>query len=391
MRLRFIVSLLVLCSLTSTAQVEFYKGTWKEAAKQAEKENKYLFVDCFTEWCYWCKVADKTTFQSKLVGDFMNDKFIAVKVDMERGNGIGLGMRYRVFGYPTFLVFEPNGQILNAQSGYTENEVDFVDRLKSMISGEDRYTYKSKISESTTMPDFYRASFTNADKDEKRVFPQPEIVKAWLDKTDDITTEVAWNVISRFDLDDANRIRFLEEIETLRALYGNREVDEKVVDVASGMMKPIMQNKDEAGFSKTLTFLDTYLSKDRIVSVKLYFQLKFAEAEQDWQAYSRLAKQAIEIDGIENSLSQANDYAWNLFLKSDDQVALLEAVAWMKIVVDKVDDYAYADTYAALHYKTKSYKEALLAAEKAIEIGNAADKKVDDTIELLEKIKEALK
>lgn len=39
--------------------INFELGTFEEALAKANKENKLLFVDCYTTWCGPCKQMDK--------------------------------------------------------------------------------------------------------------------------------------------------------------------------------------------------------------------------------------------------------------------------------------------------------------------------------------------
>lgn len=45
---------------------------------------KKIFVDVYTDWCGWCKRLDATTFAHPEIIDYMNDHFIAVKLNAER-------------------------------------------------------------------------------------------------------------------------------------------------------------------------------------------------------------------------------------------------------------------------------------------------------------------
>ena len=54
-------------------------------------------------------------------------------------------------------------------------------------------------------------------------------------------------------------------------------------------------------------------------------------------------------------------------------------------------DYAVLDTYAALLYKDKNYKDAKVYAEKAISSGKESGEDVKETQSLLEKINAELK
>ena len=80
-----------------SAQVEegikFFEGTWEEALTLAKKEHKIIFVDAYTTWCGPCKQMAKDVFTQKEVGDFYNKSFINVKLDMEKGEGIGFSQK----------------------------------------------------------------------------------------------------------------------------------------------------------------------------------------------------------------------------------------------------------------------------------------------------------
>src|SRR4051812_34660552 len=56
---------------------------WQQVLKKAKKEKKYIFVDCFTTWCGPCKKMDKVVYTNDSLGDFLNAKFISVKLQMD--------------------------------------------------------------------------------------------------------------------------------------------------------------------------------------------------------------------------------------------------------------------------------------------------------------------
>ena len=380
---------LFLGSPFANAQVNFFDGSLQQAVTKAKDENKFLFVDCYTDWCYWCKVADSTTFQSEVVAKCMNKGYVAIKLDMERGEGRDLGMKYRVFGYPTFLVFNSEGQILSSTSGYIKDDEKFVLALKSATAGEPEYHYKSHINDKVALPDFYTASFKDADSDKKVVSPKQEEVNAWLMKQEDLTTEVAWNVMRKFELDIQNMKRFVEDIKMFRKLYGNEEVDSKVVNIASGMLETSIEKKDESSLKDIKEFIDTYHSEENREKVKLKFNLRYAEKTENWKIYARVAQAIIDLDGLKNNLDQVNSFAWTLYSDCDDQSILKDAVAWMQTVVKAEPNYARQDTYAALLYKTQQYELALVAADEALILGEKQGQEVTETKELIGKIKAA--
>ncbi len=56
----------------------------EEAFERARAENKPVFLSIGYSTCYWCHVMARESFEDPLVADFLNDNYIAVKVDRER-------------------------------------------------------------------------------------------------------------------------------------------------------------------------------------------------------------------------------------------------------------------------------------------------------------------
>jgi thioredoxin-related protein len=100
---RLISLFFVLTPFFAFGQIEFFQGTWEEAIKTAQKKNKIIFVDAYTEWCGPCKMMSAQTFSDKAVGDFFNQHFVNVKLDMEKGEGTAFARNYAVNAYPTLL------------------------------------------------------------------------------------------------------------------------------------------------------------------------------------------------------------------------------------------------------------------------------------------------
>ncbi|MEK7254689.1 MAG: thioredoxin fold domain-containing protein, partial [Bacteroidota bacterium] len=98
--------------------IQFSHGTWSELLAKAEKENKLIFMDAYAEWCGPCKKMAKDVFTQEEVGKFYNAKFINVKMDMEKGEGIDLSRQYGVMAYPTLLFLNKDGEIVHRSVGY---------------------------------------------------------------------------------------------------------------------------------------------------------------------------------------------------------------------------------------------------------------------------------
>ena len=79
---------------------------------RAKKENKLMFVDCYTSWCGPCKTMSKLVFTKDTVADFFNARFVNLKMDMEKGEGPALGKEFHVEAYPTYLLLNGDRKVI---------------------------------------------------------------------------------------------------------------------------------------------------------------------------------------------------------------------------------------------------------------------------------------
>ncbi|EGV50556.1 thioredoxin domain protein [endosymbiont of Riftia pachyptila (vent Ph05)] len=57
---------------------------WGEAAfAKAKRENKPIFLSIGYSTCHWCHVMERESFENESIARFLNEHFIAIKVDRE--------------------------------------------------------------------------------------------------------------------------------------------------------------------------------------------------------------------------------------------------------------------------------------------------------------------
>lgn len=103
--------------------IEFENITLEKAKKEAAKSGKLVFIDAYTDWCGPCKRMAATTFQDPEVGEFFNENFVNLKVEMEKdADGPEIAKRYRVSAYPTMLIIDGNGNLVKSVIGFKTKE-----------------------------------------------------------------------------------------------------------------------------------------------------------------------------------------------------------------------------------------------------------------------------
>ncbi len=116
-----ILSVLVMSSVMKTEVdkgIIFYNLTLAEAKKEAIKTGKLIFIDCYTDWCGPCRRMAATSFKDERVGKVFNERFVNLKVEMEKNpDGRFIAKKYRVEAYPTLLVINGKGDLIKKVIG----------------------------------------------------------------------------------------------------------------------------------------------------------------------------------------------------------------------------------------------------------------------------------
>lgn len=111
--MRSIATFLMLCgiaalmSFTGQEEPKVNWMTFEEAVARSKNDKKKIFIDVYTDWCGWCKVMDKNTFNDPEVARLLNEKFHPVKFNAEQREPV-------VFDGHTFRFIE------SGRNGYHE-------------------------------------------------------------------------------------------------------------------------------------------------------------------------------------------------------------------------------------------------------------------------------
>lgn len=133
---RLILSMvLALAAGVALAQTDFRHISYADGLEAAKTEGKLLFVDFYTEWCGPCKMMANNVFPQKDVGDYMNAKFVCLKIDAEKGEGVELAKRYAVKAYPTFVIIGADEKEVGRKVG-GGSAADFMAAIERIVDPE---------------------------------------------------------------------------------------------------------------------------------------------------------------------------------------------------------------------------------------------------------------
>ncbi len=126
---RFLLLSLVASILTALpALASGWGEDYKAALATAAKENKKILLD-FTgsDWCGWGIKLKKETFDQPAFKEYADKNLVLVEVDFPqrksqdpvvKQQNDALQQQYRVEGFPTLVLLDPQGKVLKQQSGY---------------------------------------------------------------------------------------------------------------------------------------------------------------------------------------------------------------------------------------------------------------------------------
>ncbi len=362
--------------------IQFTNGTWKELKAKAEKENKLIFMDAYAEWCGPCKKMAKDVFTQKEVGDYFNTHFVNVKMDMEKGEGIGLSNDFGIQAYPTLLFINSEGKVVHRAVGY--HTTDLLIGLADIANDPDRNTgsITARYDAGDRSPELLRnlamARYDAMDG------TYVEIADEYLATQKDWSTDE--NVSFIFQMADDLNSKMADYLMSNRKLFEGKFGEEAVTGKVDEMVQnTIAHAETEADLKKVETlYAKTY--PERAAELSGQLKMGFYAQREDWKNFATVANAHFKKFPVED-WSILNDLAWMYYDAVDTKKELKCALGWAKQSVKMDKNYANTETVASLYYKLGKKGKALKYANEAISLAKASDEDYSATELLIQKIK----
>lgn len=388
-RIHLLIMAIIACAtLHAGGNIQFSNGTWDEIKSQSAKEKKYVFLDCYTDWCSWCKVMDREAFMDTSVTNFVNTNFIPTKREMEKDEeGKALSMKYHINGFPTYCIFSPEGHLVYKIIGYRK-PAEFLAELKAALLTTTPLIPGLSTTLDPGYPQFYKESFGSG---KKRKMPEQKVVTDFLDAQKDLFSEVSWSVMWRFQLNEKYENWIIDNRVKLAELYTAEEVDDKIISIFMARNNRAADKKDEKAFNENLAMMQKTFPDLAKQGYTMTMSQQYYRKTENWKSYAQITQSYADTVSNNNGDSFINGCAWTIYEECDDKAIIAQAIGWMNTICSRTEDYAFEDTYASLLYKDGQYKKAEEVALHAIDLGNKAGEDVSATESLLANIRLKIK
>jgi thioredoxin-related protein len=405
--LSFAFSCLISLQLLSQGMNFEKNTTWEKVVAKAKAENKLIFVDCYTTWCGPCKKLDAEVFPNPEVGEFFNKHFVNLKVQMDTTKNDTEYIRewwivgqewhktYGVWAYPSFLVFDSNGEIADRGVGFSP-VAQFLEKGKELINREGHYYPMKKIYEEGKLP---QDKLSSLAKKALNSYDRNFIAKIgpdYLSKETNLFTQENIRFITQmnpemgstyfnFIKDNPEKIDEVMERKGTAENYLFRTAQQKFIS----KLAPMNASK-EANWAAITDSLQKYFP-EYAESFLLKSKISRASGLKQWPEFSAHVQMFFEkyIQNVDNS--QLNSFAWSIFQNCEDMACINMALGWAKHASDTSNEPAFLDTYANLLYKSGNKEEAIATQEKAVAITKEKGEDAEELQTTLDKMKKGVK
>ncbi|MFK7947866.1 MAG: thioredoxin family protein [Saprospiraceae bacterium] len=380
----FWILLLTLTQVTAQG-IEFFHGSYEEALEESKSQGKLIFVDAYAEWCGPCKRMSATVFKDDKVGEFYNQNFINMKIDMEKGEGPKLARKYGVRAYPTLFFLDEKGTVVAKVTGGRQTK-QFLQLGENALKKYDKSgEYAAKYEEGDRSPELLRKygyALLAAKKEHLK------IANEYFETQKDLTQAVNLNAIFDFTTEADSRIfdLLIKHKAAIGKLKSETVVFNKIESACLATARKAADYKFENLLEEAkLKMKANYPQKSKEFSLKA--DMIYGLGTTDAGLYMKACKKYLSKYAKNNATEHHNKAQLLIKRFSDDKNAMKMAEKWSKKAAEN-GGLAYQQlTYAKILYANGKSESALRAATKAKELAVKEKKPTQSIDNFLKSIK----
>ena len=272
----------------------------KAAQKQASDQMLMMFVDVYATWCGPCKMMDQQVYTDPAVAEFMNARFVNVRLDGECDYGRQYVAEQRLEGYPTMYIFSDNGDRVSKVVGFTPAD-ELLASLSSTSEGYQKVKiFKAKYEQGTLESEAF-AEYITVIREMGNLEEADKLADEYMEKVMDpkLSDNDIGVVAFHMDLDDAwwstfaadkdrlKRILGKDYVPAMEKIYNNsliKAVEEERIDLISKManeLSPLVEGEIESWDLRSLPFIQFYYYSERMEELISYVDQRFENDRKD--------------------------------------------------------------------------------------------------------------
>ena len=364
--------------------IEFFQGSWKEASLLAIKLNKPIFVEAYSDDCGLCKQIEEHTFNQEEVGNFYNDNFINLKINIDKKEGLYFRNKYNVQILPDLLFLDPMGQPIYRDLGDKDKAQLLAlahKVIKKPFSSSQPVVlanYRKTIPKTSleTMKEQYEKGFKNihflydyAYELKKHNEPYSEIVNNYIAQLKKDKLKNTENLLFIYDFSNDLQTNAMDMLLKNRAIfeakYGYAHIVNRIKSSAISNAYAAAKKQDDYLFKEAKHLIKKSKLPDEermLFLVESYFYKEIA----NWEQYILVVKNYIQKHNVRNALF-LQQKAHDVLTYSEKPNHLGLAKEWIETALIQSRNYTSYDTYAHILFKLGHLIKAESVAQKALE------------------------
>ena len=379
---------LILCLNKADAHnkgLQFQDISYEQALQKSAAEKKPVFLFGFATWCHFCEYMKDSVLPTEAVGNFYNQNFICIKMDLEK-EGKNLNQKtIRAKSFPVLLFMNSQGEMLHRVTGKKDAQ-DFLQiGIEALDSTKQLRTFVYKYRDGKLSPQQTYEYFKMVDR---AGMDNQSLINNYLTliPNDKLTATYSWKIMYELfrDIEQPCMKLVLDHRADYTAKYTADSIDNKIMGLYINALMNKVQMLDSNGYISIQQKLRA--SKlDLAEKIIAFADLNKMKMKGEWEAYFRNAILFVD-QYAQNDYRRLNDIAYNVFEKAYDKDLLRKAEGWSKKAVTLMDTYRNNYTLACLYYRNEKYDEARTVLYHAIDLATKQGMEPKQALQLISRL-----
>jgi thioredoxin-related protein len=388
------VSCFVLVTTAQNSGIYFDQGTkWAAIQAKAKKENKFIFVNCYTTQCKSCDYMTDNVFLMEETGDSVNPNFISVHMRMEMtekdpgtiktvcGDARSMMWKYEINAFPTFLFFTPDGKLMHKAVGpssvtqfisYSREALETAKQYYSMLDQYHRGCRDTLLLESLSLYAFQLGDRELSDSVVDDLLPQIKnpFTKDRLDLIGHSVKNLNGPGFELF-LHDPEKIDRLEKPDFAETIVTNA-----IIRQSPMILDLFNDHSPKQSWDKIYNDLNMNYGPVYAHRVIMWIKVCYYKSQTDWALYLQSLLVYLKEYGDNLHACDMNNYAWDIFkyCTNPEDLAFGLSYSMRSLTATEKLNPEFIDTYANLLYRSGKIAYAIEEETKALGLAVASHK-----------------